>query len=100
MRFCRGAKVDRVSDSDDDVFRRAAGDLPAVPKLPGAVRNRMPDAGLEYDYPRTNSGPLCRAEESGYLDSTDVFCPFAPGDDYRCTAGCPTNRERACIDGP
>ncbi len=49
-----------------------------------------------YDYPRTNSGPLCRAEESGYLDSTDVFCPFIPGP---CTAGCPTNRERTCILG-
>lgn len=33
----------------------------------------------EYDYPRTNSGPLCRADESGYLDSTDVFCPFLSG---------------------
>jgi hypothetical protein len=54
----------------------------------------------EYDYPRTNSGPLCHAEESGYLDSTDVFCPFLPGPDYTCRAGCPTNRERACIDGP
>lgn len=50
-----------------------------------------------YDYPETNSGPLCHAEESGYLDSTDVFCPFA--DDYICTAGCPTNRERICING-
>ncbi len=55
-----------------------------------------PDAEPEYDYPRTNSGPLCRAEESGYLDSTDVYCPFVPG---ACTAGCPTNRERACILG-
>jgi hypothetical protein len=52
------------------------------------------------DYPRTNSGPLCHAEESGYLDRTDVFCPFLPGPDYRCTGGCPNNRERACIDGP
>jgi hypothetical protein len=54
----------------------------------------------EYDYPRTNSGPLCRAEETGYLDSAGVFCPFLSGPDYRCTGGCPTNRERACIDGP
>jgi hypothetical protein len=53
----------------------------------------------EYDYPRTNSGPLCRAEENGYLDSTDVFCPFLPGPDYTCTGGCPSNRERACILG-
>jgi hypothetical protein len=49
-----------------------------------------------YDYPRTNSGPLCHAEETGYLDSTDVFCPFASGP---CTSGCPTNRERICILG-
>lgn len=55
-------------------------------------------AGLpEYDYPRTNSGPLCRAEETGQLDSTDVFCPFAS--DGKCGGGCPTNRERACILG-
>lgn len=53
----------------------------------------------EYDYSRTNSGPLCGAVESGYLDSTDVFCPFLPGPDYTCTGGCPTNRERACILG-
>ena len=52
-----------------------------------------------YDYPRTNSGPLCHAEESGYLDSTDVFCPFQAGPDYTCTSGCPTNRERICILG-
>jgi hypothetical protein len=51
----------------------------------------------EYDYPRTNAGPLCHAEESGYLDSTDVICPFTA--DMRCTGGCPTNRERACILG-
>jgi hypothetical protein len=51
----------------------------------------------EYDYPRTNSGPLCRAEESGYLDSTDVYCPFSP--DGKCHGGCPSNRERACILG-
>ena len=50
----------------------------------------------DYDYPRTNSGPLCSAEESGYLDSPDVFCPFLPGP---CTAGCLTNRERICITG-
>lgn len=53
----------------------------------------------EYDYPRTNSGPLCRAEESGYLNSTDVFCPFGMPDKYECTSGCPTNRERVCITG-
>ena len=51
----------------------------------------------QYDYPRTNSGPRCRAQESGYLDSTDVFCPFTG--DGQCTGGCPTNRERACING-
>lgn len=51
----------------------------------------------EYDYPRTNSGPLCSAEESGYLASTDVFCPFSQ--DGACTSECPTNRERACITG-
>jgi hypothetical protein len=56
----------------------------------------MADMEPGYDYPLTDSGPLCRAEESGYLDSTDVFCPFAAG---TCTAGCPTNRERACILG-
>ena len=50
-----------------------------------------------YDYSLTNSGPLCNAEENGYLDSTDVFCPFAS--DQVCRAGCPTNRERACIIG-
>jgi hypothetical protein len=55
-----------------------------------------PDGEPGYDYPRTNSGPLCHAEESGYLDSTDVYCPFIPGP---CAAGCPTNRERACILG-
>lgn len=49
------------------------------------------------DYPRENSGPLCRAEESGYLDSTDVFCPFSS--DGTCGSGCPTNRERVCILG-
>ena len=49
----------------------------------------------ENDYPRTNSGPLCHANESGYLDSTDVFCPFT-GDS--CDS-CPTNRERICITG-
>src|ERR1035441_2682408 len=28
------------------------------------------DLGLtEYDYPKTDSGPLCNASESGYLDS-------------------------------
>ena len=48
-----------------------------------------------YDYPRTNSGPACRAEESGYLDSADVFCPFSAGP---CDS-CPTNRERVCILG-
>jgi DNA-binding MarR family transcriptional regulator len=48
-------------------------------------------------YPQTASGPLCKAEETGYLDSTDVFCPFA--DHQRCMAGCPTNRERICITG-
>jgi len=51
-----------------------------------------------YDYPRTNSGPRCHAEETGYLDSTDVFCPFA-AEPYRCMSGCPTNRERICITG-
>jgi len=51
----------------------------------------------EYDYPRTNSGPLCHAEESGYLASTDVYCPFSPGGE--CGGGCPANRERACIIG-
>lgn len=50
-----------------------------------------------YDYPLMNSGPLCRAEESGYLDSTDVFCPFAF--DGQCSGGCPASRERACILG-
>lgn len=50
-----------------------------------------------YDYPLTNSGPSCNAEESGYLDRTDVYCPFA-GDGV-CTSGCPTNRQRACILG-
>lgn len=50
-----------------------------------------------YDYPLTSSGPLCQAEESGYLDSEDVFCPFLSGPDYTCKAGCPTNRERVCI---
>lgn len=44
-------------------------------------------------------GSLCRAEESGYLDSTDVFCPFLSGPDYTCTSGCPTNRERICVNG-
>jgi hypothetical protein len=48
------------------------------------------------EYPEVNSGPECRAEESGYLASTDVFCPFIPGP---CASGCPTNRERACILG-
>lgn len=43
------------------------------------------------------TGNSCRAEESGYLDSTDVFCPFAS--DGQCTGGCPTNRDRACING-
>ena len=60
-----------------------------------------------YDYPRTQWPALrCRgervtsdSEESGYLDSTDVFCPFMPGTEYTCTGGCPTNRERACILG-
>jgi hypothetical protein len=51
----------------------------------------------EYDYPLTNSGPLCNAEESGYLASTDVYCPFS--NDGICGADCPTNRERACILG-
>lgn len=55
------------------------------------------DGEPEYDYPQTDSGPLCHAEESGYLDSTDVHCPFAP--DGQCGGGCPTNRERACIMG-
>ena len=48
-------------------------------------------------YPETNSGPLCHAEESGYLASTDVFCPFTR--DGKCTADCSTNRERVCITG-
>jgi len=53
----------------------------------------------KYDYPRTNSGPRCNAEGSGYLDSTNVFCPFA--DDGKCSSmpPCPTNRERICING-
>lgn len=51
----------------------------------------------EYGHPQTNSVPLCHAEESGYLDSTDVWCPFAS--DGKCGGGCPTNRERACING-
>ncbi len=59
-------------------------------------RSEMITGEPEYDYPLTNSGPLCHAQESGYLDSKDVFCPFAAGP---CTAGCPTNRERACILG-
>ena len=32
--------------------------------------------------------------ESGYLDSTDVFCPFTT--DTRCTAGCRTNSGPLC----
>jgi hypothetical protein len=51
----------------------------------------------EYDYPKTNSGPRCQAGESGYLDSTGVFCPFST--DGICGGGCPSNRERACILG-
>lgn len=51
----------------------------------------------EYDYPLTNSGPLCQAEESGHLDSVDVLCPFS--DDGKCTGDCPSNRERMCILG-
>jgi|HubBroStandDraft_2_1064218.scaffolds.fasta_scaffold384362_1 hypothetical protein len=62
--------------------------------MPTAPENE--DGPESYDYPRTNSGPLCGAEESGYLDSTDVFCPFVPGP---CTSGCPTNRERYCLLG-
>lgn len=54
----------------------------------------------KYDYPKTNSGPLCSAEETGYLDSTDVFCPFGlESENYKCTGGCPTNRKRICILG-
>lgn len=49
----------------------------------------------EPEYPEVNSGPLCGAEESGYLDSTNVFCPF--GRDGECTSGCPSNRERYCL---
>lgn len=56
----------------------------------------MSNSDPDYEYPRTNSGPLCHADESGYLDSTDVFCPFAAD---KCTGGCPNNRERACING-
>jgi len=51
----------------------------------------------ERQYPEKNSGPLCRAEESGYLDSTDVYCPFSI--DGVCRSGCQTNRERVCITG-
>jgi hypothetical protein len=65
-------------------LRDQAGNQPAPPEP-------------ECDYPRTNSGPLCHASESGYLDSTDVYCPFSQ--DGQCTSGCPTNRERACILG-
>lgn len=83
-----------TEDPDEKAFRQAAKDLPEDPK---AVTNRM------GDYPRTNSGPLCRAEENGYLDggssgsALTVFCPFA--NDGRCTSGCPANRERICITG-
>lgn len=56
------------------------------------------DLGLtEYDYPKTDSGPLCNASESGYLDSADVYCPFAP--DGECDGECPTNRECICTTG-
>lgn len=73
---------------------------PACP-LHGAVVRALRARPLEAvvaprpEYPQVNSGPLCRAEESGYLDSTDVFCPFASGGE--CTSGCPSNRERACL---
>jgi len=53
----------------------------------------------EYDYPLTNSGPRCGAEESGYLDSTDVFCPFSSDGACGGEPPCPTNRERICIIG-
>lgn len=32
-----------------------------------------------------------------WLDVSPPYCPFT-GDGV-CTAGCPSNRERACIDG-
>lgn len=51
------------------------------------------------NYPEGNSGPLCRAEETGYLDSTDVFCPFASDMQCHLMPPCPTNRERICITG-
>ncbi len=54
----------------------------------------------EDDYPRTNSGPLCHAEESGHQDNANVFCPFAPCPRLTVLLGRQTNRERACIDGP
>jgi hypothetical protein len=62
---------------------------------PNAVQ-RVQDA---IDDPSAGtSGPLCNAEESGYLSSTDLFCPFS-GDGV-CRSGCgPTNRERICVNG-
>jgi hypothetical protein len=62
------------------------------------------DPGSQYileeaDYPRTNSGPLCNAEGSGYLDSADVFCPFGPDGECTSMPKCPTNRERQCLLG-
>jgi hypothetical protein len=86
-----------TEDDDEEAFRRAAKDLPKMAKLPKAVTNRM------GDYPKTNSGPLCKAEETGYLNQGPsgtggtVFCPFAS--DAECHSGCPTNRERICILG-
>lgn len=40
---------------------------------------------------------VTRQDETGVEYADRVFCPFAG--DGKCTGGCPSNRERACVDG-
>lgn len=89
---------DRLHRSEDELECTGANDG-TCPKHPKSRLAGSAGATKHFDYPLTNSGPLCHAEESGYLDSEEVFCPFSDSPDYACTAGCTSNRNRTCIVG-
>jgi hypothetical protein len=44
-----------------------------------------------------NQPDVTRQEEDGVEYTDRVFCPFARNGE--CTGGCPSNRERACVNG-
>lgn len=40
---------------------------------------------------------VTRRDDDGVEYADRVFCPFAANGE--CTGGCPSNRERACVNG-